>query len=661
MRRSVRRGPVSATLLVAAALAPASAGAASPPGEGRLTPIPTPGGCWSELATAGCLDSNQLSHAADVVVSADNRFAYVASYESSSLTGFRVDPASGAIKERVACWSQTLSFGCTKGNGLDGARGLALSPDGKTIYVASAYHVSDDGAVAAFALDPATGRVSAQRNCMSAKGAGGCGKEAGLEGAQNVAVSEDGKRVYVSAYYGGPSQGALTSFGTAPSGAVGTETSCATGTIGGAPGCQESSTVLHPSGIAVDGSELFFTSGADGGAVLSYHLKADGTLEFPDKCIAEVASGSLCLTDGDGLAGANGLVLSADGHNVYVSSGEGGGAVASFSRKATGELNAELNCFDVPGNANCRRGRGLSGALGVGVGPDGENVYLGSFDGLAAFSVDPVTGALDNEVQCFKAAADAGCVGAAGVTRATGIAVTGDRRAVYVAAQMSGAGGAVRVFRRELAPVCQPVKRKVVSGAAVRIALPCSDPNGDALSRSFTLPAHGTIGGAAAGTVVYRSAPKFTGADSFTFHASDGILESSPAKVSLAVKADAPPSSRIAPLPAHANPGNLKRIAGTARDDVGVERVDVSVGKRGGKACLWLTKGGALEPGDCGRPVWLRAKGTAKWRLRLRKPLPKGRYVVRSRATDSAGHRERRFTSARGNRSGLTVNAGPSR
>jgi hypothetical protein len=282
-------------------------------------------------------------------------------------------------------------------------------------------------------------------------------------------------------------------------------------------------------------------------------------------------------------------------------------------------------------------------------------VYLGSGAGLAAFSIDPVNGALDNEIQCFRAAADANCAAAGGVTNATGIAVTSDNRAVYVAAQMNGAGGALSVFRRELAPVCKPVSAKVVSGARRRIVLPCSDPNGDSLTRSFTLPAHGTVDASGNGAVDYLSDPGFRGADSFTYHASDGILESNPVKVSLQVGGDRPPSSRIAVLPAKPKASKLKRFIGTARDDVGVKRVDVAVVAGSGKACRRLTKDGSLKPGDCKKPVWLRAKGTAKWRFALKKPLPKGRYVVRSRATDNAGHRERTFKAARGNRRAFTL------
>jgi hypothetical protein len=286
----------------------------------------------------------------------------------------------------------------------------------------------------------------------------------------------------------------------------------------------------------------------------------------------------------------------------------------------------------------------------VGIAPDGKDVYLGSGDGLATFSIDPVSGALDNEIQCFKAAADANCAAAAGVSHATGIAVTGDNRAVYVAAQMTGGSGAFSVFRRELAPVCKPVAAKAVSGLPAKVAISCSDPNGDALALAYSLPAHGSLSRAAGATVFYRSAPGYLGPDSFTVRANDGILESLPAKITLTVKRDAPPSSRIAAFEAQLPAGKLKRFTGTARDDAGLKRVDVAVTAGTGATCLRLAKDGTLKRGDCRKPIWLRANGKAKWRFVLKKPLPKGGYVVRSRATDGAGHLERKFSTARGNR-----------
>jgi hypothetical protein len=72
----------------------------------------------------------------------------------------------------------------------------------------------------------------------------------------------------------------------------------------------------------------------------------------------------------------------------------------------------------------------------------------------------------------------------------------------------------------------------------------------------------------------------------------------------------------------------VKAIKGTAVD---AERVQVAVTRKG-ERCKALTKGGKLKRRACDRPRWLAASGTATWKLRLKRRLPPGRYVIRSRA-----------------------------
>lgn len=130
-------------------------------------------------------------------------------------------------------------------------------------------------------------------------------------------------------------------------------------------------------------------------------------------------------------------------------------------------------------------------------------------------------------------------------------------------------------------------------------------------------------------------------------------------------KPNKPPSSRIAGLPARVRSRKLKSIHGTASDpDNGLAHVDVAITRATGGAraaaaarCLRLNARGRLAAsrpvkGRCA-PRFLRAKGTAKWRFALKHRLPKGHYVVYSRATDRAGRHEARFT--RANRKALTV------
>jgi hypothetical protein len=53
--------------------------------------------------------------------------------------------------------------------------------------------------------------------------------------------------------------------------------------------------------------------------------------------------------------------------------------------------------------------------------------------------------------------------------------------------------------------------------------------------------------------------------------------------------------------------------------------------------------------GRCSKPPFLRAKGTTSWSFKLKHRLPKGSYVLFSRAVDTTGKRETHFSTRRGN------------
>jgi hypothetical protein len=89
---------------------------------------------------------------------------------------------------------------------------------------------------------------------------------------------------------------------------------------------------------------------------------------------------------------------------------------------------------------------------------------------------------------------------------------------------------------------------------------------------------------------------------------------------------------------------------GVSKKTLAVKRVEVAV-LRSGKGCRWLSsRAGDLRTvdagagGKCDEPVWVAARGTKAWRLRLAKRLPKGRYTVFSRAVLANGLPEGRFS-----------------
>jgi hypothetical protein len=81
-------------------------------------------------------------------------------------------------------------------------------------------------------------------------------------------------------------------------------------------------------------------------------------------------------------------------------------------------------------------------------------------------------------------------------------------------------------------------------------------------------------------------------------------------------------------------------LRGTARDvGCGVAMVTVSVARQHGKSCRYLTTKRRLSrPTKCGGGHWLVAAGTGRWHIALPKGLPRGTYLVRTRAIDFAGN-----------------------
>jgi hypothetical protein len=127
------------------------------------------------------------------------------------------------------------------------------------------------------------------------------------------------------------------------------------------------------------------------------------------------------------------------------------------------------------------------------------------------------------------------------------------------------------------------------------------------------------------------------------------------------------PRSSIGHLPASEPRSQLTNINGSggtnANADVTtasenptpVAEVQVAI-VRTTSGCQWLKSvngGFKKEPSTNGAcltgPVWLRAQGTYKWRLRLASQLPKGKYTFFSRATDAGGFTEGLWGSSQGN------------
>ena len=307
-----------------------------------------------------------------------------------------------------------------------GASSLAISPDGKSLYL-SAY-----GAESLFAFRRSRSGRLAFQGCVADGGAAGCADPPSdsLAGTAGVAVSPGGGDVYVASDLGR----SITRLSRSASGAI-TFGSCTANA--GAHGCADPrrDTLAGASAVAVGpGGEDVYVTSSDSAAVSHFERRPDGSLRLQG-CIADAGAFGCARTPGNVLEGADAIAVGPGGRDVYVTSLVSG-SIARFIRSGTGSLRYR-GCIADGGANRCRKVPvdSLVGASGLAIAPGGRRVFVASQVGVvSAFDRSAANGDL----------AFGGCVGRDGrggcaeprrdsLGRATGIAASGGD--VYVTAQ----------------------------------------------------------------------------------------------------------------------------------------------------------------------------------------------------------------------------------
>jgi DNA-binding beta-propeller fold protein YncE len=319
-------------LVLLAVLSVAATASAAPVGE------LTYAGCYTGLSD-GCsvFGVPKMEDASDVAVSGDGRNVYVTSAPSASITRFDRDPATGDLT-RVGCITATT--GCGTGvdgkPGLSGARSVAVSADGRNVYVTG----ETDNAVVSLARDTGSGALT----YLGCVGFGsGCGapneNKQGLHTPEGVAVTPDGKQVFVGAYDSNavtwlnrnPDTGALTWAGCfAVSGCP------ATGAYGGLKGA---------SGVAIssDDRNVYVAGAVSKSVARLIRTPATGAVDYFG------CTGADCGPAVQTLNNVTQLEVSGDGRSLYTGAPQPANAVTIFDRDAGLGVLTFKGCFDTGG------------------------------------------------------------------------------------------------------------------------------------------------------------------------------------------------------------------------------------------------------------------------------------------------------------------------
>jgi 6-phosphogluconolactonase (cycloisomerase 2 family) len=285
-----------------------------------------------------------LYGATSVTVSPDGKHVYLTSQQDHAVATFERNQTTGRLT-----YLDAIKDGDPGVDGLDSAQSAAISPDGKNVYIAG----YGDDAVAVFERDANTGQLTYAE--MVANGA----FVSGLGGAGSVAVSPDGKHVYV----GGQKDNAVAAFAReTPTGTL-----SFVGTIWDSdPGVDGLDSVWSVA-VSPDGAHVY-TAGSGDNAVAVFERNANtGDLSFVEAHKDGV--------DGvDGLEGGVSAAVSPDGDYVYAA-GYYDNAVAVFERdEATGRLKYREVHRDGVGDVD-----GLQGIESVAVSPDSSHVYTAGY------------------------------------------------------------------------------------------------------------------------------------------------------------------------------------------------------------------------------------------------------------------------------------------
>ncbi|HEU4736029.1 MAG TPA: YncE family protein [Solirubrobacterales bacterium] len=346
------------------------------------------GGCEVVRALAG---PGPFMGSRAIAVSPDGRSVYVAASKSDAIAIFR--PRSGGglaqLPGAEGCIAAKGADGCATATGLDGPNSVAVSPDGRNVYATS----RASNSISIFQRNRKTGALTqlpASAGCIAGVPIPVCAVGRALVGPDVVIVSPKGENVYVGSFFGN----AVAVFDRDPvSGALtqpGDSSGCIAEAIGG---CALGVALGAPEGMAIsgDGASVYVASALSNAVVTLARDQATGNLSQATDgsgCIAD--SALIGCTTGVQLGGANAVAFNPGG-GVYVTSLTSNSVTAFTRSRTTGGLaqkQGTAGCLVWLRAVGCSFGRALRAPEGLAVSPDGKNVYVAAFANSAIAVLD---------------------------------------------------------------------------------------------------------------------------------------------------------------------------------------------------------------------------------------------------------------------------------
>ncbi len=381
----------------------------------------------------------------DLKVSPDGRHVYVVSQMDDAVTYFARDLETGTLS--FAGDLDSSDFGS---NVLDGARTIAISPDGAFVYIGSMFagtSPSVGGSLSAFRRDLNTGALT----FIGALYDTDVGID-GLQGVRTVAMSPDGKNLYVSAFDG---NGKISVFSrNATTGMLGFLGVYEEGDQGVAELTDPYYLIVSPDGkhvyVALWKNEMIVFERDVGTGLLTYRSR------WP-YLIAEHMGNNAA-------GGIRSIATSPGGKFVYVAS-RNIDMITVFERDATtGDLTVRSNTRNLVGGV-----KDMIAPNAITASADGSYVYVAAYssDAVVSFKRDSTDGSL-TYFQSISADAEDGWI----VRGPMSIAASPDGEHVYIGSGRNPHG--VTVFRREalLDPpemVVQPVASSIEEGGSLAL------------------------------------------------------------------------------------------------------------------------------------------------------------------------------------------------